>query len=83
MKSAYAAPVDDYVFLLHQESKIHERRDLPDYADNDAESTRAILGKPRGTFSVAALGFLALALRRRTSCGDPEQRSRSRVCRPP
>jgi hypothetical protein len=37
MKSAYAAPVDDYVFLLHQESKIHERRDLPDYADNDAE----------------------------------------------
>lgn len=40
---SYTAPVDDYLFILHDLLKIHEHRDVPGFADLDPEFTRDIL----------------------------------------
>jgi alkylation response protein AidB-like acyl-CoA dehydrogenase len=40
---SYAAPVDDYVFLLHDYLKIHAHKDMPGFADFDPEFTRDVL----------------------------------------
>ncbi|MCZ4291590.1 acyl-CoA dehydrogenase [Hoeflea alexandrii] len=39
----YCAPVEDYLFLLHDVARVHEFGDLPGFADLDPEFTAAML----------------------------------------
>ena len=40
---SYTAPVDDYLFILHDLLKIHEHKDVPGFGDLDPEFTGEIL----------------------------------------
>jgi len=40
---SYRAPVDDYLFLLHDVARVQDRRDLPGFADLEPEFTAEIL----------------------------------------
>lgn len=40
---SYHAPTDDYVFALHQVLRVHERNDLPGFADLTPEFTSEVL----------------------------------------
>lgn len=41
--TTYSAPVDDYLFLLHDLLKVHEHRDLPGFADLEPDFTKGLL----------------------------------------
>ncbi|WP_346893245.1 acyl-CoA dehydrogenase C-terminal domain-containing protein [uncultured Roseibium sp.] len=41
--ATYSAPVEDYVFLLHDFARVHDYRDLPGFGDLDPEFTATLL----------------------------------------